>query len=226
MNAYFCQSVLMSNIWLNLVFFFSPFLFSEHYQKNSRWFACFFPCSGLGFSRHSRHSHWFACWSLRTYQPQTWACHLYRFVSFWLWCDFLILCCHLSNILEPFSFVSCQTCGWSASALVWTLLQVLVPKGSAVHQRPRKIKREKVETWSPTEKYGNKLNPKGEPHKNRNPTWNKHEKGKERNNMRQNKSGTPKKQNIPWKNCFVGSMENKLGTMNLGIFRRGLRLRT
>jgi hypothetical protein len=37
--------------------------------------------------------------------------------------------------------------------------------------------------------------PKGGPHKNRNPT--SHEtnmkKGKERNNMRQNKSGTPKK---------------------------------
>ena len=146
MNAYFCQSVLMSNIWLNLVFFFPRSFFSEHYQKNSRWFACFFPCSGLGFSRHSRHSHWFACWSLRTYQPQTWACHLYRFVSFWLWCDFLILCCHLSNILEPFSFVSCQTCGWSASALVWTLLQVLVPKGSAVHQRPRRKKERERES--------------------------------------------------------------------------------
>ena len=42
-------------------------------------------------------------------------------------------------------------------------------------------------------------------------------KGKERNNMRQNKRRTPKKQNISWTNCFVGSMENKLGTMNLGI---------
>ena len=49
--------------------------------------------------------------------------------------------------LEPFSFVSCQTCGSSASVLVWTLLQVLVPKGSAVHDpKTKEIKREKVKT--------------------------------------------------------------------------------
>ena len=67
---------------------------------------------------------------------------------------------------------TCQTYGWSASVLVWTLLQVFVTKGSAVHDLKTKENKEresgnmnsKGEIWKQTESQRGKHTKTGIPH--------------------------------------------------------------
>ena len=154
----FVNLFLMPHIWLNLLAF--SFFLCVFFGSNSclfcRWFACLFLVPGLGLAGMAIYL--FA---------KVWECISHRLgrviliVLFHFDCDvvfssFVII---FSTILEQFSFVSCQTCGWSASVLVWTLLQVLVPKGLAVHDPKTKENKEKErgnmnskgEIWKQTE---------------------------------------------------------------------------
>jgi hypothetical protein len=97
--------------------FFCVFFSGSNSCLFCRWFACLFLVPGLGLAGMAIYL--FA---------KVWECISHRLgrvifiVLFHFDCDvvfssFVII---FSTILEQFSFVSCQTCGWSASVLVWT----------------------------------------------------------------------------------------------------------
>ena len=156
MNTYFCQSFFgapgVSFFYFSCFFGFG----SNSFLSNCRWFACLFPVPGLGLAGMAIYL--FAkIWERISHRLG----RVIFIVLFHFDCDvvfspFVII---FSTILEPFSFVSCQTCGWSASVLVWTLLQVFVTKGSAVHDLKTKENEEresgnmnsKGEIWKQTE---------------------------------------------------------------------------
>jgi hypothetical protein len=111
----------MSNIWLNLlvfsfffVFFWVKFIFV---YGNCRWFACLFPVLDLGLAGMAVYL--FAeVWERISHRlARIIFIVLFRFDCDVVFSSFVIIC---SNILEPVSFVSYQTCGWSASILVNT----------------------------------------------------------------------------------------------------------
>ena len=158
------------------VFFRVKFMFV---YSNCRWFACLFLVPGLGLAGMAIYL--FAkVWEFISHRlGRVILIVLFHFDCDVVFSSFVII---FSTILEQFSFVSCQTCGWSASVLVWTLLQVLVPKGLAVHDPKTKEKKEKERGNMNHEFQRRNMEtnwiPKGETHKNRNPTVNKQEKRK------------------------------------------------
>ena len=170
MNAYFCQSFFDAPHLVESpgVFLIIYCLFSGQIHF-CRWFACLFPVPGLGLAGMAIYL--FAkIWERISHRLG----RVIFIVLFHFDCDvvfspFVII---FSTILEPFSFVSCQTCGWSASVLVWTLLQVLVTKGSAVHNPKTKENKEREsghmnstgEIWKQTESQRGKHKKTGIPH--------------------------------------------------------------
>ena len=172
----------MPHIWLNLlafsffcVFFGVKFMFV---YSNCRWFACLFLVPGLGLTGMAICLPKFENVSVTDLGDSFLSL---CFILTVMWFSHLLLS-SLTPFLEQFSFVSCQTCGWSASVLVWTLLQVLVPKGLAVHDPKTKENKEKERGNMNHEFQRRNMEtnwiPKGETHKNRNPTVNKQEKRK------------------------------------------------
>ena len=124
-------------------------------------------------------------------------CHIY-IVLFHIACDVGFSSCAI--IVGTFWFVSCQTCGRLASVLVWTLLPVVVPKGSAAHD-PQTQENKKRENWhmnSKGERWKETESQRGKHIKTRMPheTWRKEERGT---------AWTPtkrKKKHIPWQTFF------------------------
>ena len=162
---FWCPHLVESpGVFLNYLLFFSGQI---HF---CRWFACLFPVPGLGLAGMAIYL--FAkIWERISHRLG----RVIFIVLFHFECDvvfspFVII---FSTILEPFSFVSCQTCGWSASVLVWTLLQVFVPRAQrCIIQRPTKENKEresgnmnsKGEIWKHTESQREKHIKTGIPH--------------------------------------------------------------
>ena len=197
MNAYFCQSFFDAPHLVESpgVFLIIYCLFSGQIHF-CRWFACLFPVPGLGLAGMAIYL--FAkIWERISHRLERVIC-IVLFILIVMWFPPISL-----SSLEPFSFVSCQTCGSSASVLVWTLLQVLVPKGSAVHDPKTKENKEresenmnsKGEMWKQCESQGGRHIKTGIQHETN------MKKMKKNNNMNQNKKRKQKKQHIPWKRC-------------------------
>ena len=164
----------MPHIWLNLLafsFFLCVCFFRVKFMfvySNCRWFACLFLVPGLGLAGMAIYL--FAkVWEFISHRlGRVILIVLFHFDCDVVFSSFVII---FSTILEQFSFVSCQTCGWSASVLVWTCVNTSAgpcAQGlSCAWSKDQGKERERTwkhESWIPKEKYGNKTESQREKH--------------------------------------------------------------